>query len=451
VSGLTAAEPRRRLHPLTPLLKGARALVVIVAALSWQTLRQVGLEWFAVLVVVLVLGAIALSVVGWYTTGYHVVGKELRVYEGVLWRRTRAIPLERLQSVEVVRPLLAQLTGLAELRLEVVGGHKTEAPLAFLTVADAVALRDRLLVLAGRARAPATAPSSEGAVAAPAPAARAPSGRLLYAVANRDLVISQLLTPQAFSLPIAVAFVLVQFGYNPSWSFIGVASTVTALAGVLVQPVRRILGDWGFRLTRDDAALRVRHGLTETRAQTVPFDRVQGIQAIRPLLWRPLGWLRLTLEIAGVAAGSEQGSNHRADRLMPVGDAAAARYVVGSVLPGVDLDDLRLTPPPARARWVDPLARRILGAALADTVFATRDGLLTRRVVIVPYARIQSVRVVQGPVQRRLGLATVCADTAGGLTPAARDRDVAEAWAMAAELADRARAARGTSVGLAPR
>ena len=78
-----------------------------------------------------------LAVVSWYNTGYHIVGRELRVYEGLLWRRTRAIPLERLQAVEVVRPLLAQLTGLAELRLEVVGGGKTEAPLAYLTVADA--------------------------------------------------------------------------------------------------------------------------------------------------------------------------------------------------------------------------------------------------------------------------------------------------------------------------
>ena len=95
-----------------------------------------------------------LAVVSWYNTGYHIVGRELRIHEGLLWRRTRAIPLERLQAVEVVRPLLAQLTGLAELRLEVVGGGKTEAPLAYLTVAEAAPLRDRLLALAGRTQPP---------------------------------------------------------------------------------------------------------------------------------------------------------------------------------------------------------------------------------------------------------------------------------------------------------
>ena len=438
-------EPRKRLHPLSPLLRGARALVVIVAALSWQTLSQVGLGWFAVMVVVLVIASVIMSVVSWYNTGYHVVGRELRVHEGLLWRRTRAIPLERLQAVEVVRPLLAQLTGLAELRLEVVGGGKTEAPLAFLTVADAVALRERLLTLAGRVRA-AAAPEADGVsgapVAVPPPAS---IGRPLHSVANRDLVISQLLTPQAIALPIGIAFVIFQFGYNPVWSFIGVASTLTALAGVLLQPVRRILGDWNFRLGEEDAGLRVSKGLTETRVQTVPLDRLQGVAAIWPLLWRSRRWLRLTLDVAGYG-GPDQNNAQQTDRLLPVGDPETAQRIVGEVLDHVDLYALPLTPPPSRARWVHPFAQPILGAGLTREVFATRDGLLTRRVVLVPYARIQSVRVVQGPLQRRLRLATVYADTAGHLTPAAADRDLDEAWALAAELATRARAARGATV-----
>ena len=40
-------EPRKRLHPLSPLLHGAKSIAVIVAALSWQTLSQVGLGRFA--------------------------------------------------------------------------------------------------------------------------------------------------------------------------------------------------------------------------------------------------------------------------------------------------------------------------------------------------------------------------------------------------------------------
>ncbi|HYN97993.1 MAG TPA: PH domain-containing protein, partial [Pilimelia sp.] len=151
---MAAPEKRRRLHPLSPLLNSVKSLFFIIAAISWQGFDRLGLGPWLGLVVALLVGAVALSVISWSVTGYQVVGRELRVQEGLLWRRTRAIPLERLQSVEVVRPVLAQLTGLAELRLEVVGGGKTEAPLAYLTVREAGALRDRLLALAGRLAAP---------------------------------------------------------------------------------------------------------------------------------------------------------------------------------------------------------------------------------------------------------------------------------------------------------
>ena len=95
-----------------------------------------------------------------------------------------------------------------------------------------------------------------------------------------------------------------------------------------------------------------------------------------------------------------------------------------------------------RARWLRPLSRRAVGAGLDERVFAARSGLLTRQLAVVPYARIQSVRVTQGPAQRRLRLATVHADTAGGAGAAALDRDVAEAWWLVAELTARSQAAR---------
>ncbi|MFV2011223.1 MULTISPECIES: PH domain-containing protein [unclassified Micromonospora] len=450
-------EPRQRLHPLSPILKGSRALVVIIAGLSWQTLGRVGFGRFALLVVLCLLGYLAVAVISWYNTGYHVVGRELRIHEGLLWRRTRAIPLERLQAVEVVRPLLAQLTGLAELRLEVVGGGQTEAPLAYLTVADAAALRARLLALAGRAgragragpapdaTAPGgTAPPPDGAPAGLPDPSAPPPGRLLHTVVNRDLLISQLLTPQTMFLPFGVAFVIAQFAMDATWSFVAVASTLTATAGVILQPIRRVLSDWNFRLARDEVGLRVRHGLTETRSQTVPLHRIQAIGATWPLLWRGKKWLRMRLHVAGYAAPDGQGGGTQSDQLLPVGVLSTANHILADVLPGIALDALPMTPPPRRARWLNPLVQPKLGAGLADDVFNVRGGLLTRQMLVVPYARMQSIRVVRGPLQRLLGLATVYADTAGGPSAAAKDRDVAEAWWLAAELSDRARAARST-------
>ncbi|GAA4600259.1 putative membrane protein [Actinoplanes octamycinicus] len=430
---------RQRLHPLSPLLHGAKSLFVIVAALSWQSLRQLGPTHFAMVVLAVAVGAVIFSAVGWWNTGYQVVARELRITEGLLWRRNRAIPLDRLQSVELRRPLLAQATGLAELRLEVVGGGKAEAPLAYLTVREAAALRERLLALSGRTS---VAVSSDAADPAAAPRTVTPGGRPLFSVSNRELLISQLLTPQAFFLPVGVAWVITQFVMEGSWTFIGIASTVTAMAGVLLQPIRRVLRDWDFRLAHDpDGRLLLHYGLTETRSQVVPLHRVQAIRITWPFLWRLTSWLHLQLDVAGYGA-PERGNDTGSDRLLPVGDQHAARLVVGAVLPGVDLAALATSPPPPRVRWLHPVGLRFMGVGLHPDVLVTREGRLSREMTLLPYARMQSVRVVQGPLQRMLGLATVYADAAGGRSGAARDRDLAEAWALADELARRARLAR---------
>ena len=61
----------------------------------------------------------------------------------------------------------------------------------------------------------------------------------------------------------------------------------------------------------------------------------------------------------------------------------------------------------------------------------------------MPLEKVQSLRRVQGPVQRRLRLATIHVDTAGRSVHAAlRDRDVAEADAALEDLIRLARAAR---------
>src|SRR6185312_15165944 len=202
------------------------------------------------------------------------------------------------------------------------------------------------------------------------PAVPAPSLELpMLRVSNRDLVVSQLLTPQAFFLPIGVAFVVMQFVLEQEWTAIGILSTLTAIAGVLLQPVRRVLQDWDFRLSRDPGGrLVVRYGLLETRSQVVPLHRVQSVGLTWPLLWRGQRWLHLRLDIAGYA-GEHGSDSKQSDRLLPVGDFGTARSLVWEVLPSVDLTTLATSPPPARARWLHPFALRYLGVGLTPEVF----------------------------------------------------------------------------------
>jgi putative membrane protein len=73
----------------------------------------------------------------------------------------------------------------------------------------------------------------------------------------------------------------------------------------------------------------------------------------------------------------------------------------------------------------------------------TTTGRVRRVTDWVPLAKVQSIRRVDGPIQRRLGLASIHLDTAGRSVHAVlRDRDRAEADRLMADLPDRCRAAR---------
>jgi putative membrane protein len=93
--------------------------------------------------------------------------------------------------------------------------------------------------------------------------------------------------------------------------------------------------------------------------------------------------------------------------------------------------------------WKSPLRYRFLAWGRSDTCLVTMSGRIRRVTVWVPLGKAQSFRRVQGPVQRRLRLASVHVDTAGRSVHATlRDRDVVEADEALAELVRLGRAAR---------
>jgi putative membrane protein len=85
----------------------------------------------------------------------------------------------------------------------------------------------------------------------------------------------------------------------------------------------------------------------------------------------------------------------------------------------------------------------MLRVGRAPACVATQSGRLRRVTCWVPLEKAQSFREVQGPLQRRMRLATVHVDTAGrGVRATFRDRDAAEAERVLDELPELARTAR---------
>ncbi len=71
--------------------------------------------------------------------------------------------------------------------------------------------------------------------------------------------------------------------------------------------------------------------------------------------------------------------------------------------------------------WLIPRQVKAIGYATTDTDFLVRRGIMFRRLDIVPYGRIQFVDVNEGPIARRLGIATCQLHTASAGTDAKID------------------------------
>ncbi|HET6737721.1 MAG TPA: PH domain-containing protein, partial [Kribbella sp.] len=176
----------------------------------------------------------------------------------------------------------------------------------------------------------------------------------------------------------------------------------------------------------------------------IPPGRVQGLLITEPLIWRLLGWSRVELDIAGVTGQKEDGDDLlEGAQLLPVGERAEVAYVLNRILPGLDLSRIQMHPAPERAKWLRPIGWRYLAYGVDEQVMVTTRGWVSRRTSIVLHHKTQSVRLEQGPIQRRLRLADVHVDTPLGPTDAvALHQDQVLAAALVQAQADRARAAR---------
>ena len=415
----------RRLHPLSPVVRSGRGALAVLAIVGvWAAggfTRTGGTRFYDLAVPA---AAAVAAVVHWLVTRWKLEGATLCIETGLLRRDSRQLPVARIQAVDLVRPFLARALGLAELRVRLAGSSHADGRLAYLPEQAAVELRARLLA-AHHGLDPATPEPAEQVLVT------VPSGRLLGSV-----VLS------SASMLAAVLIGEVVLAVAAPAGFVIAAGTVLGWAVTAVPVIwRRVSADYGFTVAQSPDGIRIRRGLLGTVAETIPVRRVQAVRLVEPLLWRPFGWCRLEVDVAG-SPGRDRadGSARLRKTLLPVGThpvaAALLQMIIGPAAPD-------LVRPPRRARWKAPLSYHFLAAGHTTMLAAARTGRVRTATTWVPLEKIQSIRLVQGPLQRRLGLATVHVDAAGRRVRAEfRDRPAAQARELVDELAVLSRSAR---------
>ncbi|GAA4403323.1 PH domain-containing protein [Fodinibacter luteus] len=486
---MTAAGPQppgewQRLHPLSPLLRGGLVLLALLGYAASQVfdsvLASVGFggmvpgpdldegpggegpfeqaiahPLLALVALLLFLAVIALvNWVSWRFSRFRVGGGQVELRQGVLFRQHRQVRLERVQAVELSRPLLARMLGLARVVVQSAGGSDSTLTLSFVDLVRAEALREHLLDLAGRSDEATTA----GRAAPTTPDAVIGAGHPVLEVPNGRLFVATILHGSTILLGVVVVGALLVAGVRSvgPLALAGVPALLPVAIAVGLNRAKELLTHGNFRLADAGTGVRVQEGLTDLRTTTIPLHRIQALELVQPLWWRPVGWWRIRVNVAG-SGGSGDGEGERETTLLPVGTLDEALRVLGLLAPGVpapgwtvavlgDGPDPGWRGLPERARVLDPVAWRRAAWADAASAVLLRSGRLTRRAVAVPHARIQSVTLRQGWLQSRLRLATVHVVPAPGpVAPVLAHLDCDEAELLLADVTERARVARRRS------
>lgn len=474
----------RRLHPATTViavLRGAPSTLLGVPALLAVVARA---DLWLVLLGALIAFAVAAGArwLAWTRFTYELTDDAVVIESGLLSRNRRTIPFERIADVGIERRPLQRLFGLAAVTLETGGAGADDGTLDSVAVSEAERLRD---VVRRRASAvgprPVPARDAGRTASAAAPIFTMSPGRvLLWGLHNFSLVW------------IAVGFGALQsFGgvlgidRDVLWdavvdrsdtaralSFVAWARTVVTVAavvlaiGVVAGVIRTGLREWGFRLTAEPGRLRRARGLFTRSEAVVSLPRIQLAAIDTGPIRRWLGWSRLRAQLlGGEGAGGRQdlapfARAPEVDRLLQLlqlertdvaGMTSVARgHVWRALLRRVAFPVLVI----AGAAAVTPLAFLAMPLLLPLIVVALLDrrhhryrvtagrlhvqrGVLGRTTFILPVSKAQVVTLRQSWLQRRLGLATVLVDTAGGGMfggPDVHDLREADGWALIADL-----------------
>ncbi len=490
-----------RLHPLTiafGMLKAARGIIPVIPLLLFGN-KAFGFF----LLVMVVVSTIATALARYFSFSYRIEGNELITQHGILGRRQRVIPLERIQEIRVEQGVLHRIFDVVDAKIETGGGEGAEASLSVLARAEAERLRQAVFERAERIKTVAQR-TTQGWVAG-----ANPERAVIRRLGLKDLVLIGLTTNHLISA-LALAGALWNFAedilpgnfyrraggilYRESTRFFAqdVVTTIVItmlgvmaafLIGAVFSTIGSIIRFYGFTLSRGGEDLHRRYGLFTQRTSSLPRRRIQILEIEEKILRRLFGLATLRADTSGNRRDDKDDNTGR-DVLLPIARRNEIDDMLTIFFPDFDADNAgwrRVSRLAIRrgvikgavvlafitatlffiqreliALWplallplvyfINVKSYRHLGYAIGERYFRSRRGWLGRSTHIVPINKIQAVEIHQSPFDRRLGLATLSVDTAGqaytGGGPQISNLPIAEARAIAGALAHKASATR---------
>ena len=448
---------RRTITASTLIAAGALLLAAVPTAIG-LALGGLGAGWIALWCLGgIVLGAAStavVEVVRLAVTTFHLDDHRIDRRVRFLASTTTSIATARVRSVEISANVVQRRLGIATVKLSSGETDGSRLTLASLDLQSARELRRRLL--ADRAAEDSTE------------IARVDPGWVRYAPASVTTPLFGLIAVGVV-FQIASMFNAVPLMLRVVWDrvyqvpipLLVVAAVLIILAvGAIATAAIFIENWWAMRLDHHrDGSLEMRRGLLVGRHTTLDGSRIRGMTLHEPPGFRALGAARLDVVAIGVGIGNdENGQTKPSPSLVPASPREVSTGVTGVIL-GVGIPgsgSLRSHPPQARRRrhlraalstagltaialvpvavwpwlwwvpvvvvavsgavswWIAVDNFRGLGHAVTDRMVAMRKGSILRRTDVLVRDGILGWNIRRTPFQRRAGLVTLFATSAGG-------------------------------------
>ncbi|WP_037319908.1 PH domain-containing protein [Amycolatopsis orientalis] len=447
----------RRMLLIRPVLDLVKSLPVLIGTVILG--RGNGWEWFGLGITAL---TVLIGISHVLTSRYRVADGQVEWTTGLLLRKHRAIPLDRVRTVDVTSEPKHRLFSLSAVRIGT--GRHAQGPGSDQLVLDAVsgteAQRLRTVLLHRKE----VVIDNEAAPAPEQVVAEVDRKWLRYApftlsglaVVGAVFAAVWHFANQLQIDPVSVGplrDLLDDLENTAVWLIVVVAAVALLVVVSLLSVGGYVLSFWNFKLTREtEGTLHIRRGLITTRSVSIEEARLRGVEVKEPLPLRLAGGARLTAIAGGLREGKGGGL------LLPPAPVGRVHEVAAEVLrENFDPATVPLNRHPRRAltrrltravggvlilatvlaclAWIEflpgwmwqvtlgllPFAAlvgwdryRNLGHAIVGRYLVSRSGSLARSTVAIRREGITGIVVSRSFFQRRAGLITVTAPLAAG-------------------------------------
>ena len=470
----TGTGEERYLHPVSLLFSIIRqirsnlipAIFALLGAANGQMI-------YVVLAMFFFMASIGLSVIRYFTLRYQISDGELVVNEGLIFRRTRTVPVERIQNIDLVQGVLHRIFKVADVRVETASGTKPEATLSVLSLTQVQLLRQDVFHLQTRHTPPPADTndpssinpnerSSADKVANPIDSARSfETSFQTHSDVEKTLLSIPILWLAKAGFASNRGFIMVgvllglyyQFDSTQAEDFDldllaqwmptsdNVYLTYAAIAcfALLALAFLRILGvGWyvlrffGYRLNLAGDDFRISCGLLTKVSATVPRKRIQFISIHSNIIsrttvsrrWfvpvipttevdRMVTMLRPEMDFRRDAFDWHSLSSLAAKRMVRI--AVAVAVIILGPIGFLYLGPWGLLATPigmVPLIWVAIQKSKSIRYARTPFGVVFQSGILTQKLSIAFFDKIQTTSVEQTPFDRRWGMATLSVDTA---------------------------------------